>query len=84
MVQAIYLAMGKRHDYREALRSVSAPVLVLHGAEDMQPESASHAYADLFPRAEFHTIPGTGHQIFDNDPKTFAGITATFLDRHLQ
>ncbi len=82
MVQAMYLAMGKRHDYREALKSVTAPVLVLHGAEDMQPESASRAYAELFPNAEFHTVPNAGHQSFEQNPEIFAELTTSFLDKH--
>lgn len=83
MVQAIYLSMGKRHDYREPLKSVTAPVLILHGAKDMQPESASRSYADLFPNSEFHTIPNAGHQSFRQSPHVFADLTGSFLDKHI-
>ncbi len=83
MVQAIYLAMGKRHAYREALRSVTVPVLVLHGANDMQPESASRSYADLFPNAEFHVIPNAGHQSFAENPGYFADLTGKFLGQYV-
>lgn len=30
-VQAIYMSMGKRHDYRDSLQAVNAPVLIVHG-----------------------------------------------------
>jgi proline iminopeptidase len=56
MVQAVYFSMGQRHDYRAALAAVTAPVLVIHGANDLQPESASRLYAQAFPNARFEVI----------------------------
>ncbi|MCR4437902.1 MAG: alpha/beta fold hydrolase [bacterium] len=35
MVQAKYLSMGKKHDYRAALQRVTAPALILHGGMDI-------------------------------------------------
>ena len=32
MVHAMYFSMGLQHDYREAMKNVTAPVLVIHGA----------------------------------------------------
>ncbi len=36
MPLAVYLSMGRRHDYRDAFRKVAAPVLVIHGRDDLQ------------------------------------------------
>jgi proline iminopeptidase len=79
MVQAIYLGMGTRHDYRPALKAVTAPVLVLHGANDLQPEAASRLYADALPHASFQVISGATHFMFAEQPEAFAAAVASFL-----
>jgi 2-hydroxy-6-oxonona-2,4-dienedioate hydrolase len=72
--------MGRRHDYRDGLQAVEAPVLVVHGSEDVfQPEGASRAYADAFPKAEFRIIEDAGHFPFYNQPDAFAQVVGEFL-----
>jgi proline iminopeptidase len=79
-VQAIYLSMGRRHDYRDALRVVEAPVLVVHGSEDVfQSEAASRAYAGAFPNAELRLIGDAGHFPFYSQPDVFAQVVGQFL-----
>ena len=79
-VQAVYLSMGRRHDYRDGLHAVEAPVLVVHGSEDVfQPEGANRVYADAFPNAELRVIEGAGHFPFYNQPDAFAQIVGEFL-----
>jgi len=79
-VQAIYLSMGKRHDYRAALQAVEAPVLIMQGTEDaFQLESASRMYTDAFPNAELRLVEGAGHFPFYNHPDAFAQIVDEFL-----
>lgn len=79
MVSAVFFGLGKRHDYRAALRSVSAPVLILHGERDLQASSVSQRYADLLPNARLHVIEGAGHFMFDERPTEFAEAVRTFL-----
>ncbi len=79
MTLAVYLSMGRRHDWRAPLARVTAPVLVLHGADDLQPESRSRAFAALFPHARFEVIPGAGHFSFDQQPREFAARLVQFL-----
>mgnify|MGYP001029504815 CR=1 FL=1 len=79
MVQAIYFSMGRRHDYRAALKSVNAPVLVIHGERDLQPEKASRIYAEAFPNSRFHLIRNAGHFCFDDQPQLFASAVSKFL-----
>ncbi len=79
MTLAVYLSMGRRHDWRAALAPVKAPVLVLHGANDMIPEAQTRAFAALFPRARFEVVPGAGHFSFDEQPADFAGRIVRFL-----
>jgi proline iminopeptidase len=79
MVWAGYVSMGQRHDYRPALREVDVPVLVIHGAEDLQSEAASRLYVDAFPNAEFAVIEHASHSSFEDQPDQFAAIVKTFL-----
>ena len=81
MVWAQYVSMGQRHDYRPALAQVEVPVLVIHGADDLQSEAASRMYADAFPNAEFIIIQEASHFSFEEQPEKFALIVAELLDR---
>jgi len=79
MVWAMYLSMGTRHDYREALKDATVPVLVVHGADDLQPEEASRIYVDAFPNARFHVIEDATHFSFYEQPEEFAAVVGEFL-----
>lgn len=79
MTWGMYVSMGQRHDYRAALKYVTAPVLVLHGAEDLQSEAASYLYVEAFPNAEFAVIENAGHFSFEEQPEQFAEIVKNFL-----
>ena len=79
MVQAMYFSMGQRHDYREALKAVTAPVLVIHGAVDLQPEAATRLYVQAFPNARFQLIDEAGHFSFLEQPDVFARTVGEFL-----
>jgi len=79
MVWAQYISMGQRHDYSQALKEVTVPVLVIHGADDLQSESASRMYAEAFPNAEFVVIQNASHFSFEQQPEQFARLVAGFL-----
>jgi proline iminopeptidase len=79
MVQAMYFSMGRRHDYRAALKNIKAPVLVLHGDRDIQSEGASRAYAEVLPNARFQVIQGAGHFPFADVPADFSREVGEFL-----
>ncbi len=81
MVQAMYMSMGMKHDYRAALKPVSAPVLVIHGDKDLQPEKASRMYSDLFPNSKFQIIPNASHFAFSEQPDAFARVVSEFLGK---
>lgn len=80
MVQAMYFSMGRKHDYRDALRRVSAPVLVIHGENDIQTEDVSKHYADLFPQSKFEIIRNASHFPFAEQPKSFSQTVSSFLN----
>lgn len=81
MVQAMYFSMGQRHDYRGALKAVEAPVLVIHGANDLQTEETTRVYAEAFPNARFQAIEQAGHFPFLEQPQAFAQVVGEFLGR---
>jgi proline iminopeptidase len=76
---AIYLGLGRRHDYSAALRAVKTPVLVLHGSRDMQDEETSRDFARLFPNSRFRVIANAGHFMYDDQPEQFAAAIEDFL-----
>lgn len=79
MTWGMYVSMGQRHDYRAALKKVSAPVLVIHGADDLQSEAASRLYSDIFPNAKFAVIQNASHFSFQQQPEEFARLVEDFL-----
>jgi pimeloyl-ACP methyl ester carboxylesterase len=80
MAWGMYVSMGQRHDYRAAMQKVAAPVLVIHGANDLQSEAASRLYVDAFPNARFVVIEKASHFSFEQQPKQFAQIVGDFLE----
>jgi len=80
MVHALYLSTGLKHDYRPLLKNVKAPVLVIHGASDLQPEAASRMYAQAFPNGRFRKIAGAGHFPFYSQPAAFGEAVKQFFD----
>jgi proline iminopeptidase len=79
VVQALYLSMGRRHDYRDALEAVGAPVLVIHGANDLQTVQESRSYVEAFPNAQLHVIENAGHFAFYEGPEAFGAAVEKFL-----
>jgi len=81
MVWAQYVSMGQRHDYSGALNEVNVPVLVIHGADDLQSEAASRLYAEAFPNAEFAVIENASHFASEQQPEQFAEVVEEFLHK---
>lgn len=79
MVHAQYLSMGREHDYRSALEAITAPVLVVHGADDLQTEAVSHGYVASVAHGQL-AILTTGRFPFFDQPEAFASLLVRFLD----
>jgi pimeloyl-ACP methyl ester carboxylesterase len=82
--RAAYFSMGRRHDWSGVLRAVAAPVLVVHGSNDLQPEASSRAYAEAFPNAQFRVIEGASHFPHVDRPDELAKVVGEFLRAHGQ
>ncbi len=81
MTWGMYMSMGQQHDYRDGLKKVTSPVMVIHGSDDLQSESASRLYSDSYPNAQFAVIKDAGHFSFQQKPAEFATLAANFLNR---
>jgi proline iminopeptidase len=79
MVWGIYISLGQRHDYRNAMKSTAFPVLILHGADDLQSEETTRQYIGIYPNAEFTVIPGATHFAFEENAEEFARAVREFL-----
>ena len=79
MTVGVYASLGRSHDWRPAMRRVRAPTLVLHGADDLQPESDTRAVADTIPGARVEVIAASGHFLPDDAPDAMADAVRRFL-----
>jgi proline iminopeptidase len=79
VVHAMFMSLGQSYDYRDRVRGITAPTLVIHGSLDLFPEGASRRYAELIPGAKFAVIPEASHFSFDEQPQEFNRIVAGFL-----
>ena len=50
-------------DFRERIKGINMPVLILKGQCDNQPWGATNEYLSLFPNHKFVLIPNAGHFI---------------------
>jgi proline iminopeptidase len=75
------MSMGKRHDYRPAMSRITAPVLVVDGALDLQTEKADRLFASSFPNSSLAVIQGAGHFMYDEQPEEFSQIVGKLLER---
>lgn len=82
MVFAMYFSMGMQHDYRDALKNVKAPVLVIHNGDDLQTEERSRVYADAFPNSQFEVIEGVEHFFYNEQAGKFADLLKKFLNEN--
>jgi len=80
MVQAQYFSLGKKHDYRQAVRVIETPVLVVHGEKDLQLKDASRRFAQAFANWRFEEIKGAGHFVFEEKPEAFSALVGSWLE----
>ena len=74
---AAQLAAALGHDTHDRLESITAPTLVVHGAEDvMVPPPNARLLADLIPGARLIELPGAAHLYPTDDPSADHRIAA--------
>ena len=67
------------YDWREQLRALSAPTLVIHGERDALPVEVATEIAALLPRARSILIPDAGHMPFWEAPERLFPVVSDFL-----
>jgi pimeloyl-ACP methyl ester carboxylesterase len=74
------LAIFSMKNTREQVRTISAPTLVVNGADDLLiPPARGRETADLIPGATFKLIEGVGHDIPPGLGKLLAEIVLTHI-----
>jgi proline iminopeptidase len=67
------------YDWRERLRALSVPTLVIHGERDALPAAVALELSELLPRARLALLPDAGHMPFWEAPKRFFDEAGSFL-----
>ena len=67
------------YDWRDALRALSTPTLVLHGERDALPSSVALELTGLLPRARAVMIPDAGHMPFWEAPHRFFSLAGDWF-----
>lgn len=78
---ALYLSMGRVHDFSPLLKQVSAPTLIIHGEQDLQPLAASASYRHI-PQAHLVIMPNASHFPHLEDSVSFSSLIQLFLTEH--
>lgn len=66
-------------DFREKIKGVNMPVLILKGQCDNQPWGATNEYLSLFPNHKFVLIPNAGHFINVEQHEKYISEIKNFL-----
>jgi proline iminopeptidase len=66
-------------DYRNNLRSIKVPTLIVWGGMDLCKESWVKEYSDFIPDTKTAKIEGCSHFLFEDDPEGFSRIVSEFL-----
>ena len=67
------------YDWRDAMGSLRAPVLIVHGSEDPIPSAGSEEWCHALPQAELKLLKGVGHMPWLEAPRAFRECLADFL-----
>ena len=69
------------YDWRDRLRALDRPSLVIHGEQDLLPMRVARELVAILPQATLAVIPGTGHMPFWERPELFFPEVERFLSR---
>ena len=67
------------YDWRPAMRSVTAPTLVIHGAKEVIPVAAAREWVATLPDSRLLLMPGVGHFLYMEAPEPFFRAVDVFL-----
>lgn len=67
------------YDWREVVRGLDLPTLLVHGEADLLPPTMADEWASLIPRARVARIANSGHNPFWEQPGLFFPLVESFL-----
>ncbi|MBI3790288.1 MAG: alpha/beta hydrolase [Gemmatimonadetes bacterium] len=67
------------YDWRDHVRGLDLPVLLVHGEQDLLPPSVADEWAALLPAARVARIADAGHNPFWEQPGAFFPLVESFL-----
>lgn len=77
---AVLARLRRGYDWRERLRALSAPTLVIHGQQDPLPPLAEpRVKSYILPTAQAVVVPSSGHMPFWEAPVRFFSLIESFL-----
>ena len=68
-------------DFRESVKSIKAPTLVVCGANDKPNLPAANYLAEHIPNATLHIIPNAGHQVNISNSNELQKVIVDFLNK---
>jgi pimeloyl-ACP methyl ester carboxylesterase len=75
-------SMKRYPDYRETLRKLQPPTLIIWGPHDgYMPEASGRAYLEDLPQAEFHLLEDAGHWAIETHLAEIVDLSRDFLMR---
>lgn len=80
MTTGIYFSFGKSWDFTKKMSNIRAPALIIHGANDLQPQEISAIYHDLLPNSKMAVIEDASHFAYLEQPEIFTDIIKEFLN----
>ncbi|MBB4909707.1 alpha/beta fold hydrolase [Actinophytocola algeriensis] len=76
-----HFTASKEHDGWDALAKITAPTLVVHGADDVfNPAANAPVIASRVPDARLHLIPGARHAYFEEYREVASPLVLAHLD----
>lgn len=78
--RAQYFSMGQHHDFSDALGAITAPTLIVHGGNDLQPIEVAEDYGGWIADSEVVTIQDAGHFPHYTHGEELAPLVRRFLD----
>jgi proline iminopeptidase len=79
LMQRVFASLGEKWDFRDRVRDVRAPTLVVHGLQDLVPPNAARLWATLVRDARVLWLEGVGHFPWLEDPEAFFPAVDGFL-----
>lgn len=78
--QFAYMGPDLAHwELHDELARLTAPILILYGADEVGVEFGGAAFRELLPHAELVLVEGAGHFSFIEQPDAFLGAVRAFL-----